>query len=212
MKSYFAPSPYDWPPEKVAAPKSLKDTDLYPSVTLSATRAQVKKFADIVEQEDELGTSLVAHFKVFDTLIIFYQSALDEADSWTVFVDMVNCVKREQPPTKLGNAVVRQLTAGAVEPNWLNKEADIEYRSRRRKPAVINDKVLKPTIKPRVKTGGTFESIPPKIPLQVANDFIFVKAASKKTGRFVVAMAGIAKKTVTEKKATAAKKARSNKT
>lgn len=206
MTNHYAPSPHEWPPLKVAAPKSLKGTDLFPAVTLTATRPQVKMFGDVVEQEDELGTCLVAHFEVFGTLIIFYQSALDDKDYWTVFVDMVSCVGKEQFPTKLGIAVVRQLTAGAIKPDWQNDDADTEYRSRRRRPSQVGDSVTK-LIKKRVTPLGDLRPARAKSPLEAANDWTMVKVANASARRFVAAKkAAPAKRLAVKKAAASAKK------
>lgn len=143
--SHFAASPYDWPPTKVGLPKTFENTDLYPAVTVKATRKKVEKFSDVLEREDDLGVCFVAHFEVFGTLVMFYQSALDSIDHWTVFVDMRGCVAREQPPTRLGRSVVRWLTQGAIVPEWVNDEADTEYRSRRRKHDQVDPVVVQST-------------------------------------------------------------------
>jgi hypothetical protein len=220
MTNYFAPSPYDWPPSKVVAPNSLKGTDLFPAVTLTATHRQVKKFGDVVAQEDELGTCLVAHFEVFGTLIIFYQSALDDIDYWTVFVDMVSCVDKEQFPTKLGHAVVRHLTNGAIKADWENDDADTEYRSRRRRLSPGRDMVHKLRIKSMTVGGALSKPARVKSTFEAANDWTMVKVATGKTGRFTTAKkpaltrnfaakksAAPAKKAVAVKRAAPTKKA-----
>ncbi len=208
MTNYYAPLPHDWPPSKVAAPKSLKATDMFPALTIKATRAQVKKFGDVLEQEDELGTCLVAHFEVFGTLIIFYQSALDDKDYWTVFVDMVSCVEKEQFPTKLGNAVVRQLSIDAIRPEWKNDEADTEYRSRRRNRAQVGGVKGKPSIKSVALSGNLSRPTRGKLPLDAANDWTADGVATGRVGRFLTAArAAPAQKFVTKKVAAPAKKA-----
>lgn len=126
------------PPTKIKVPKTFEKTDLYPALTINATRQTVGKFGDVVEREDEQGTCLVAHFEVFGTLVMFYQSALDAIDHWTVFVDMLGCVARMQLPSRLGVLSVRYLADGRVSPNWVNKEVDTEYRSRRRSRRVAD--------------------------------------------------------------------------
>lgn len=219
MTNYYAPSPYDRPPSKVAAPESLKDTDMFPAVTLMATRAQVKKFGDVLEQEDEFGTCLLAHFEVFDTLIIFYQSALDEKNYWTVFVDMVSCLDKKQFPIELGNAVVRYLTRGTIQPDWQNDEADTEYLSRRRRLSSVVDVVNTLSIENVTVRVNLLRLARTKSPLNAYKDRRRAKIVTIKADRLVTAKkaaparkfavritATRAKKTATTKRAAPAKK------
>jgi hypothetical protein len=143
----YAPSPHDWSPSKAKPPKSFEGIELYPAVSVKIARAKVEKFGELFEREDELGACFVEHFQVLGTLVMFYQSALDAKDRWTVFVDMVGCVAESQIPTQLGRSVVRHLTAGAVKPEWVNEEADREYRSRRRKLSPAGHLFLRIAIK-----------------------------------------------------------------
>ncbi|MFA1684266.1 hypothetical protein ACDY99_12295 [Achromobacter dolens] len=131
IKLYFAPSPHDAYPNKISPPKTFDDIDIYPAVTITAPRKKIRSLGDVVQREDELGTCLVAHFEVRGTLLLFYQSALDPIDHWTIFVDMNGCVARGQYPTLLGTAAVRFLSQAQIKPDWTNAEADTEFRSRR---------------------------------------------------------------------------------
>lgn len=138
VRSYFQITPYSLPPSKTPPPQTFDGIDIYPAVTITAARGAVQKFGDVVQREDELGPCLVAHFEVHGTLLLFYQSALDPKDYWTIFVDMNGCVARKQFPTRLGSTALRYLSLGKIEPNWINLEADTEYRSRRSKLAWRN--------------------------------------------------------------------------
>lgn len=119
----------------------------------------------MVEQNDDLGVCLVAQFRVNGTLVMFYQSALATKDQWIVFVDMPGCVAKGMLPTHLGKSVLKNLTEDSIVPEWVNSEADTEYRSRRRKPlhnaeAAAAIPVILRAKKPRVK------------PLSLASDTI----------------------------------------
>ena len=135
--------PHDAPPLRVAPPRNFDNVELYPLVTLTANRTVVSQFNQVVKKQDELGECLVTHFEVGGTLIVFYQSALDAKDHWTVFADMRGCVEKQQIPTKLGSAVLRYLSAGSIKADWVNEGADTEYRSRRRKMPQIGRAVVR---------------------------------------------------------------------
>lgn len=142
MPSYMF-IPHDAPPLSIAPPRDFDNVELYPLVTLTANRTVVTQFNQVVKKQDELGECLVTHFEVGGTLIVFYQSALDARDHWTVFADMRGCVEKQQIPTKLGNSVLRHLSAGSIKPDWVNEGADTEYRSRRRKIPKIGEAVVR---------------------------------------------------------------------
>lgn len=207
--SRFAPSPYDWFPNKVASP-TFENTDLYPAVTVKATRAKVGRFSDVVEREDDLGVCLVAHFEVFGTLVMFYQSALDSKDHWTVFVDMRGCVTREQLPTRLGEFVVRRLSQRSIVPEWVNTEADTEYRSRRKKlsQALANVTKLTATRQPKVSSPTTKAARSFHIAANDSGTQVLKTAAYAGSGMHLAAKKGRTSKVAAKKGATApAKKA-----
>ncbi|CPH74323.1 hypothetical protein [Burkholderia pseudomallei] len=204
----YAPSPHEWSPRQVEPPTTFENIDLYPAVSIIATRRKVGNFGDVVEREDELGVCLVAHFAVHDTLVTFYQSALDSKDHWTVFVDMRSCVASQQVPTLLGRSVVRYLAGGSIEPEWVNSEADTEYRSRRRKPSQV---VAKRTA-PRTTTHSFSKPRKSHSFHEVANDARMVAVARKqagaKPGRYLIAeKAAAAQKSAAKQGAAPAKKA-----
>lgn len=138
VRSHFEITPYSLPPNKTPPPKAFDDIDIYPAVTITAPRRTVQTFGNVVQREDELGPCLVVHFEVRGTLLLFYQSALDPKDHWTIFVDMNGCVAQKQFPTKLGSTALGYLSSWKIRPNWINLEADTEYRSRRSKLAWRN--------------------------------------------------------------------------
>lgn len=125
--------PHDAPPVEIAPPKKFETVDLYPTATFTASRRKVSAHCKVVERSDEHGICLVSHFKVAGTLVVLYQSALDEKDHWTVFADMLCCINNDQAPSKLGRSFVRYLTAASIAPDWVNSDADAVYRSGRLK-------------------------------------------------------------------------------